>query len=271
MNEIITNMPEAEYHSHPAVSKHGLDLIRKAPAHYRFAKDNPVQEATLAMKFGTLAHLAILEPERYERETFVMPRVDRRTKEGKAAYEEAMMVAEGRLIVTPEEHATLMGMQTALRTNDECIKVLDGATHIEPSLFWVDPMLDVACRARIDVVTPTALVDYKTTDDASYEAFSKSVFNFRYHVQAAFYLHAWRQCGGTEPMKFLFIAQERKAPYLTAIYELTQPFLDLGDEEWLRDLSLYRHCMRTNTWPDYETNYRRIDIPRWLKPSPIAL
>jgi ATP-dependent exoDNAse (exonuclease V) beta subunit len=262
-NEIIESMPEHDYHSHPAISKHGLDLVHKAPALYRYGKDNP-SESTPAMQFGTLAHLCMLEPDRYESETYVMPKTDRRTKEGKALYEEATLAAAGKLIVSPDDHRKLLAMRSALESDQTCMRYLATKARIEPSLFWLDPMLDVGCRARIDCVTPDYLIDYKTTDDASFASFSKTILHFRYHVQAAFYLHGWEQCTGQDHMKFVFIAQEKTPPYLTATYVLTPAMLALGKDAWMSDLALYRHCLRTDDWPGYNQDTQAVDVPKWM-------
>ena len=102
MNELIPQMDSAAYHSSAGISKHGLDLIRKAPALYQHKKANP-EEPTPAMRWGTLAHTAILEPHKMDEETFILPACDRRTKEGREIYDEAMREATGRTILTLEE------------------------------------------------------------------------------------------------------------------------------------------------------------------------
>ena len=61
---IYENLSNEEYHGDKdAVSKSGLDLIAKSPAHFKWAQDNPRSE-TPAMQKGTLIHTMVLEPEK---------------------------------------------------------------------------------------------------------------------------------------------------------------------------------------------------------------
>ena len=59
---IIKDMPNEVYHAHESISKSGLDLILRSPAHYRFRERS---EPTRAMQLGTASHTAILEPARF--------------------------------------------------------------------------------------------------------------------------------------------------------------------------------------------------------------
>lgn len=69
---IYDNIPNADYHSGPGISKSGLDLIAKSPAHYfhaiNAANDN---EPTDAQAFGTAFHALLLEPEEFKK-TYVV-------------------------------------------------------------------------------------------------------------------------------------------------------------------------------------------------------
>lgn len=61
---IYDNITNHDYHNGPGISKSGLDLIAKSPAHYyhavNAANDN---EPTAAQAFGTAFHALLLEPE----------------------------------------------------------------------------------------------------------------------------------------------------------------------------------------------------------------
>jgi exodeoxyribonuclease VIII len=95
-------MTNAEYHSLPSISKSGLDLIHRAPALYRYRRANPTPQ-TPAMRWGTLVHTAILEPETMADTYVTAPAVDRRTKEGKAAYEAFLAEWGSKEVITADE------------------------------------------------------------------------------------------------------------------------------------------------------------------------
>ena len=62
---ITTDLSNRDYHAHPAISKSGLDLISRSPAHYRYRAP---KEPSRAMEIGTAIHTALLEPDRYAAE-----------------------------------------------------------------------------------------------------------------------------------------------------------------------------------------------------------
>jgi len=66
-SSILPDLAAAEYHRHPAVSKHGLDAFRKAPALYVHERQTH-KDPTPAMLFGSLYHTVILEPEKADAE-----------------------------------------------------------------------------------------------------------------------------------------------------------------------------------------------------------
>ncbi|QJB21776.1 exonuclease VIII [Xanthomonas phage FoX2] len=63
---IYRGIPNDQYHHGVGISKSGLDLVRKSPAHYRAvvtaANDNE-RKSTPAQAIGTALHMIVLEPE----------------------------------------------------------------------------------------------------------------------------------------------------------------------------------------------------------------
>lgn len=74
---IYDSISNADYHGGPGISKSGLDLIAKSPAHYfqaiNAANDN---EPTDAQAFGTAFHALLLEPEEFKKTYMVELRRD---------------------------------------------------------------------------------------------------------------------------------------------------------------------------------------------------
>ena len=266
MNELIPSMEAASYHASAGISKHGLDLIRHAPAKYWHQHCNPQEEQTPAMRFGTLAHLAILEPEKFSDETFVMPSCDRRTKEGKEVYAEAMRQAAGRMVITPDEQDQLAAMRESLMADKACKTALGHQEYVEASLYWIDPAEDVQCRCRPDLIRKDGIiVDYKTTDNATPGAFLRTILNFRYHVQAAFYADGYQQVTGQECPTFLFVAQEKKPPYLSAVYMVDEAMIQAGRRAYQEDLATYKNCRETGNWFGISSKPITLTLPSWAK------
>ena len=261
-NQVRHDLTNAEYHASPAISKSGLDLIRKAPALYKWRRENP-DEQTPAMRLGTLTHTAVLEPDRFPFDTIVRPEgIDRRTSAGKAAWAAFEIQSDGREIITAEEMAKLSAIRDAVHSHPAAAKALAGRPTIEQSIFWDVDGID--CRCRPDAVTESGvIVDLKTTRDASPDGFAKSIAQYRYHVQAAFYCDGYRAAFGEAPKGFAFIAVETEPPYLVAVYVASSTMILRGRADYLDDLAKFRECRDTDTWPGYSSAPLTIDLPKW--------
>lgn len=261
LNGLVLNLDENEYHSRFEISKHGLDLVHKCPALFHYSRTAPKEPPTPAMAFGSLAHKVIMEGN--EDAFYVMPKLDRRTKEGKAEYEHHQTQAAGKQIVSPDEWQQVTAMRDAVH-NHSAKKLFDDLRCVEASVFWEDEDTLMDCRGRLDgLLHDGTIIDYKTTDDASPKAFLRTVCNFRYHVQGAFYLDGLRTIG-EKAKKFMLIAQEKKPPYLVAVYILPPEFVLAGRNEYKADLEVYAKCARWGGWPGYNF-WTELEMPNWMK------
>ena len=256
------DLTNAEYHASPAISKSGLDLIRKAPALYAYRRENP-QEQTPAMRLGSLTHTAVLEPHLFGPSVIVRPEgIDRRTSAGKADWAAFEIEADGKEIVTAEEMSKLAAIRDAVHNHPAAAKALAGRPTIEQSIFWDAD--GIACRCRPDAVTEKGvIVDLKTTRDASPEGFAKSIAQYRYHVQAAFYSDGYKAAFGEAPRGFVFIAVETEPPFLVAVYVASEAMTQRGRIDYQTDLETFRWCRDHNDWPGYSGHPLTIDLPKW--------
>jgi len=256
------DLTNAEYHASPAISKSGLDLIRRAPAFYRWRQANPTEQ-TPAMLLGTLTHTAVLEPDRFASEVIARPEgIERRTNAGKAEWAAFELEADGREIITANEWTKLAAIRDAVRSHPAAAKALAGNPTIEQSIFWHAD--NIACRCRPDAVTERGvIVDLKTTRDASPKGFAKSIAQYRYHVQAAFYSDGYKAAFGEAPRGFVFIAVETEPPYLVAAYVASETMTSRGRIEYQTDLDTFRRCQDTGNWHGYSDAPLTIDLPKW--------
>jgi exodeoxyribonuclease VIII len=266
--KLTPHLAPHEYHQHPAVSKHGLDAFRKAPALYQFVRNNPLPP-TPSMRFGSLYHTAMLEPEKLATDYFVMPDVDRRTKDGKAAWEAALIECGTREQVKTDDLQKTSAMFTALMKHTAAANAITQLReYVEASLFWTDPTTGVECRARPDLIRNDGfIVDLKTAADASADAFQRASFNYGYHRQAAFYLDAWKLISGEAPKGFIFVVQETEAPFLTAVYVASPAMIEAGRAEITQDLQGFAKCLETNNWPGLPEAPQELTLPRWAMPA----
>ena len=258
-NCIVSNMPNDEYHAHAGISNSGLTRFSVSPAHYKYA---PKNEPTRAMEIGTAIHAAILEPERFKSQYMLLPEVKARTA---TEYKKAAATLGSELVLIGNEVSNVLGMYESVHSSEYIHNRLSESGHTELSVFAIDPETGVLCKCRFDYLSDTLrAIDVKKTQDARPEPFSRSIDNYRYHVQAAFYSDVFKWCTGKELKSFEFLAVEEKQPHGRKLYKLCDESLDIGRRMYRENLSEYAECLANNYWPLYECDDSElISLPYW--------
>ena len=251
MTRNILRIPASEYHAIDAISNSLISRILKSPAHARAYLDTP-PEPTKAMEFGTAFHSAILEPDTFAA-TYAVFSGDRRTKEGKAAYE--ALQSAGKLILTAEDMSVIQGMQKSVFTHVAAAELLSEG-EAELSVTWQDDS-GFLCKCRPDWWIDSTLVDVKTTEDASPEGFTRAIVKYGYHRQAAWYLR------GTGAKRFKFIAVEKSAPYAVGVYELDALSLNQGAYECDQALEMWDDAKIRGVYQAYSEDCELLSLPDW--------
>lgn len=260
----LHDLPFADYLKLDAINKSSLDDIHQSPAHFQYRKANP-EEPTDAMILGSATHHGVLQPELLYKEYFARPDgIDGRTKEGKAKLEELGKANVGKTMLKAPEFAMIEGMMKAARSHKVASRLLSGG-QAEVTAISQDPEFGLTCKARPDYVTTgDTLIDLKTTNDVSFFSFQRQVRDFRYHVQAAWYLDVVNAAIGKDQYKrFVLVAVEKEAPYGIMIYEMDPVSLKLGRAEARRDLKTYAECLKSNVWPCYTEATQIMTIPTY--------
>jgi exodeoxyribonuclease VIII len=276
--ERVFAMTNAEYHSLPSISKSGLDLIHRAPALYRYRRANPTQQ-TPAMRWGTLVHTAILEPETMAERCIILPdcapnKPTQRQRDAKKPSDETIAVmawwdefaaaSSDREVISTDEAAALESIRAMAHGDPVAGPILAKISEVERSIFWTDSDNQIECRCRPDAILDNGFIlDVKTTVDASADSFSRSIAQWRYHVQAAFYSDGYEQEFGEPPKGFAFLAIEKEPPYLCAVYLIDYKAVLRGRSEYQADLRTLRKCIDADTWPGLSIEPTRIDLPKW--------
>lgn len=318
---LFAGIPNDAYHRGPGISKSGLDLIARSPAHYRYATDaandndgdEDAKAATRWQRIGSLTHKLVLEPESIWDEyaqPFVAPEGAIRTVDDAKAWltdrglptkgkrddllnairdeDPAALILDdlqarwaedlrGRAVINTAELELATAMSKAIEAHPLAGPLfLSAPGEAELSGYWRDTATGVLCRFRPDWWrSDGVLVDVKTTEDASPEAFSRSVLQYRYHVQAAWYLEGAARSidqmpigqslppGVQVPTVFLFVAVEKKPPHAVAVYMLDDDALRLGRDAMRIDLEVYSRCLQSNQWPAYGDRLLPLSLPEW--------
>jgi hypothetical protein len=252
-------MTNKEYHSKTKyISKSLLDLVHKSPAHYISYLEGEKQEPTPAMIFGSLVHAVVFNQDNYA----VLPEnLDKRTKEGKAIYDMFMLANKGtELIVTKEQYDHAVNIKNAVYSHEKAALLLQQG-QAEMSVFGKIEDFDAKCRVDFLNTKHNVIVDLKTTNSAAPDEFAKSVWNYRYHVQAAFYLDL------TKAERFFFIAVDKEKPFNVELYELDNEAIEKGRIEYKKDIETLKKCLDTGNWHGYteDKKIHIISLPGWAK------
>lgn len=261
-------MTDREYREHEGISRSQLWKIRESPEKFKYAMEHP-EEPTPALLFGQVVHKLILEPEDFDSDFIVMPEIDKRTKEGKAAWAEFQEAAAGRQIVKQADYQKAQDMVSALQTVP-MIQTLLAGKHEVP-LFWTDPMTGEPCKVRLDILHDLGdrllIVDYKSSNDATTETFTRSAINYGYDFQAGMYEEGTRQNYGDRKIDFLFIVQEKDPPYAANVLRADERFTQRGFDTFRELLGIYHDCNTTGNWYGYlgrDDMLNTLSLPAWL-------
>lgn len=250
----------ADYFAIERMSNSKLKLFRTNRRKFflqHVAKTLPPDEPSEAMQLGTLLHCLLLEPDEYASRYAVAPACDRRTKEGKATWQEFCQQSNGKQVVKAEMREQAARMADAVLTSPLAAPfILDMPGQVEHSILWECD--GVPCKSRLDKLCPDVIVDIKTAKDASPEAFARAAANLSYNSQAAFY----RRAAGVS--QFIFLVVENVEPYRVACFDLDREALDYGDAANLLALRNYTHALETGQWSDdFERRVTTLSLPRW--------
>ena len=263
---IYPGVPMSDYGKWDAANYSTLKHFKRSCAHAMQRYMHP-PEPTPAMDLGQATHTAILEPERFERDYVVGPKVDRRFKKDKEIWARFLEQNPDKEILKTQDYARCIAMGEAVRRNSVMRELLDGIGGNELSFVWRDTDTDVWCKGRIDhfgrLWGNAAIADVKTTMDASPRGWAREVARYQYHVQAAMYLDALDTIEPVVERKFLWLALESEPPYAVGLYEPDFEAIEQGRKSYKHWLELWAECRRSGTWPGYEMAIQSLMLPRW--------
>ena len=241
-------MTEREYRQHPSISRSELWRMHESPEKFRYYRENP-PEPTPALLFGQVVHKLLLQPETFDDDFAVAPNIDRRTKDGKEAYNAFLTASEGKSIVTADMYETAQSMAQRALQEPFVAKLLNGQKEVP--FFWTDEDTGIDCKCRLDCLSEIGenliIVDYKSCTDASNDGFIRDAIKYGYHFQSAMYSDGVEKYLGRKPL-FVFIVQEKTEPFSLNILQAEDAFVTYGRDLFREYIGIYKYCMETGNW-----------------------
>ena len=265
-------MTEREYNEAEGVRRSDLWMMRESPEKYLWAKIHPDAESSPALVFGAMVHKLMLEHETFIQEYAIAPAVDRRTKDGKAAWQEFLDAAESRTVITVDDYARAADMVEAVHNHPIADRLINGIGEHEKALFWTDPDTGIKCKARIDALVGRGkdmmVVDYKTAADAKTDVISRKIFQYGYHLQAWMYTEAVRiNYGMKERPPFVLVVQEKKPPYSVNVIRVTDEVTAVGGDEFRLYIGMLHQCEETGYYYGLNGPFDEMNeayLPGWV-------
>ena len=261
MANITTTLTNSEYRAQRGLSKSDLDLIHKSPALLEWARNAP-SVGSDEVELGTHVHCAILEPDVFAG-TYRKAPAGRRTQAERATFDHFMSIckASGKICLDADTYDMVIAMRDSVLAHPTARDLLTGDGISESSIFGELEGVRVKCRPDRLIREHNILVDVKKVDDIRHIA--RSIQEFRYYVQAAFYSDIYEQWAGHKP-RFIFVAVGQRRSigrHPVRVFELEQAWVDAGRQEYKDDLERVREMEEFGAGMHVEV----LELPRWAR------
>jgi hypothetical protein len=267
----IYTIPASEYHADPCESPSLSNsiaqiLLSKSAAHAWQAHPrlNPHYRPDNDPKFdiGTAAHALLLEGSAAK--IVVVEADDWRTKAAKEMRDHAN--ANGMTAILAKHNVALNQMVEAAKrfvASSEIAGIFERGKP-EQTAIWKEPS-GIWCRSRMDWLTDdySIILDYKTTEDASPEVFSRQLVRMGYHIQDAFYTRGIAVLADKRP-EFIFLVQETSPPFACSLAGCSALLGEIARVQAALAIALWKASIESNNWPSYEGRIAWADAPAWL-------
>ncbi len=241
-----------KYHSSKSISRSQLFVMRKCPELFKYELENK-KEATPAMIFGQALHKFVLEPENFFDEFAIIPKVDKRTSEGKELYSVFLNEAAEKIIISQEDFETIQKMSEKVNENKYAKFLLTGKK--ETSYYWTDDLTGEKLKCRPDIKKDIdsengVIADLKSTSSALTEDFMRDCIKCGYDLQVAMYKEGVEKYE-QKHYDFVFIAVEKTPPYVVNVLKADELLYKRGYDLFREYIGRVADCRKTNNWYGY--------------------
>ena len=246
-----------EYRAIEAVNASAIVAGMKSMKHMHMTMTGESKPATPAMRWGTLVHSMVLEPDLSASKLSIFPGKTRRGKEWDAFCESH----DEQWIVKEEEYAKLYGIKKAVMLVDEAREIIEN-THHELTVTWDENGHD--CKARLDGYSAKrGILELKTTGQIEPRRFMRTAADLAYHVRMGWY-HRGIEIKEGISVPVTMVTVEADEPHDVVIYHLPPSVTEKSKTKAIETANKYWDCCAAEHWPgvadgvvlDYE-------LPHW--------
>ncbi len=286
----IYDVPYEDYRAWPAINASALKIGYYVSAkHMKAAIDGLLDTDSRARKFGRAVHSRLLTPDLFRKEFLIAERCQVPVASGPRkgdpcgnwgrafdpefrawfcgthakAHSEATEPAE---YIDGDEAAALERMVASVFAH-KVVKLLRAHGGCETSVIWNRD--GFACKARFDkwirgAACPDTLVDLKKcqSQKADDRSVQKSIRDYGWDLQAAWYTEGAEQASGTRPL-FAWAFLEDGEPFDVRPLWASAAMLEVGTIKMRTAFDTYKHCVEAGHWPGYCEDIEDLDPEPW--------
>lgn len=285
----VANDRMERYLEHEGESSSLLKEVLKSPRHYLVARNMDLKPRnTDHFELGTFAHMAILEPARFER-VIVEPKANRAQTAGVCAliefYSDLLTIpqtaifkdmkltelrelldgleAEGAgrgYTAIPADYAAIIrAMKVSFNTyGSGILPQMMRFVKTETSMYGRDAATGLKVKIRPDGLLleenfgMNAILSVKTTSATSVEAFMRDCAKFRYELAEGMYLKVASEVTGRRFTGTVMIMAQTVMPYQVAVLYWDAEDLQIGKYKYAQALDIVAQCRAANHWPGFD-------------------
>ncbi len=274
-NAVYVKQTAAQYHVNKrALGRSGLWTFHERRQQYAaeyLEGTAAAKVVTRQMDIGSLAHMGLLEPERFPKQYAVFPEsvLDKKGNETTNAAEEFRLFHErkGLIVLKKKDFLTVSAMVETARDKLASYGWLNVKAKKEQPIYWTDPETGIPCKTMIDWLVESSatafILDFKTTGDASPPAFKYRIEDGGLWLQDAHYSDGVELKTG-KPVEFYFIVCETKGTHATSIQALSAKDRKAATDSRRKLLGDLAECLRTD---DFSETWENSIVTHSLKPS----
>jgi exodeoxyribonuclease VIII len=261
---ILPNVDRDAYDQIAAINWSTLRYIEISAHLLNFRQQHPRKD-TPALYRGRALHCALFEPERFFGEYAFEPDFgDCRFRENKVRRDAWREEHADRELLPAAEYDLVQRVASAVYEHRVARAFLVGGRP-EETITWTDPVTGLLCKARLDYVRPTEIVDVKGTRRQTVREFRRDLSSFLYYGQMAWYHDGARAAGVLPPdaERPVVIAPQTVEPFDVMAFRLTEHALESGRRLWRSLLDRYATCREANWWPGIAPDLIDLDVDPW--------
>ena len=229
-----------------------LKAFDRSPLNFVHYKEGPRVESD-AMRFGTMVHRAILEPEKYQATVTVWE-----GRRGTKAYKEFEHENAHKDILTVTEATNVRLIADSVLNHTYAGPMIREAQQYEVP-FNIE-QCGIEHRGIIDAIGSWFLLDLKTTRSVKHYDLQRTIYDMKYYMQAAIYERAALLLGH-DIQTYFILAVESSAPYHVQIVELEPHYIARGHLEWEKLIERWKQ------W-DGKVQHSHDDEDGWMMDAP---